>query len=272
MRILIVEDNEITAGIIDSNLRQRNYETLVAKTGTEGLDLLENHWDVALVIADIMLPDLDGLELTRRMKENPKWQGIPVIVCTSSASAEHVSQAAKLGCRNYLLKPIDRVKLLMMVDRVLAGQKPVLGDPAKIAEKFGLSLEALDGILQAFSQLVDESITALTPGTEKADAPARIDLAKLSEGAVTFRAERLLETLRAFQSKGAEPPTPDECGALRNELTTVQRALSARRQGAHDPKPSVAPSEGKAESDEPVAECAPRIDATAAGAAVAEPA
>jgi sigma-B regulation protein RsbU (phosphoserine phosphatase) len=130
MRILIVEDNEISAGIMDSNLRQRNYETLLARTGSEALQLLDAHWDIGLVIADILLPEVDGLELVRRMREDSKWRDIPVIVCSSLADAEHVAKAARLGCRHYLLKPVERVKLLQLVDKILAGERarPVLGD------------------------------------------------------------------------------------------------------------------------------------------------
>jgi CheY-like chemotaxis protein len=228
MRILIVEDNEISSGILESNLRQRHYETIVAHTGTEALKALETYWDIGLALVDIMMPEIDGLELVRRMREDSVWHEIPVIICSSLADSEHVAAAARLGCRHYLLKPIDRVKLLMMADKLLAGYKeiPAFGDREQIARKYGLSPESLDTLLGAFAKLVDESIATLTSRT--GDKPIRVDLVKLTEGAIAFGAELLLIPIQALQAKGAEAPsTPDECNSLLTELKRIQRVLPA---------------------------------------------
>jgi len=234
MRILIVEDNEISASIMDSNLRQRNYETVVARSGNEALQQLEAHWDIGLVIADIMMPEVDGLELVRRMREDSKWKDIPVIVCSSLADAEHVAKAAQLGCRHYLLKPVERVKLLMLVDKILGSENatPVLSDKKKIAAKYGLSTESLSRILAAFAQLVSETIAALTQNSSTASEPVRIvNLARLTEGAVTLGAGRLLTSLQALQARGADAaPTPEERDVLLKELKLVERALADQSQ------------------------------------------
>ena len=245
MRILIVEDNEISAAIMDSNLRQRNYETLVARTGNEALQLLDAHWDIGLVIADIMLPEVDGLELVRRMREDAKWQEIPVIVCSSLADAEHVAKAARLGCRHYLLKPVERVKLLQLVDKILTGEKaiPVLGDKKQIAAKYGLAAESLSRILSAFAQLVAENIAALQPDASGASGSAgTLNLARLAEGAVTLGAERLLTHVQSLQARGAGAvPTPEERDTLLKELKLVERALASQSQT--EPKPAETPKQ-----------------------------
>jgi CheY-like chemotaxis protein len=234
MRILIVEDNEISANILESNLNQRNYQTLVARTGTEALKFLEAHWDIGLVLTDIMLPEMDGLELVRRMREDPAWQEIPVIVCTSLADSEHVAEAARLGCRHYLLKPIDRIKLIMMVDKLWSGRKavPVLGDPKQLSTKYGLSSEALDRLYKSFADVVNNSIAALAPdSSEQPSSSVSMDFAQLMEGAVTLGADRLLGPIQILQSKGVEsPPTSKELNALFSELKLIRRALSGRSQ------------------------------------------
>jgi CheY-like chemotaxis protein len=237
MRILIVEDNEISASIMDSNLRQRNYETVVAHTGSEALQMLDAHWDIGLVIADIMLPEVDGLELVRRMREDSKWRDIPVIVCSSLADAEHVAKAARLGCRHYLLKPVERVKLLQLVDKILAGEKaiPILGDKRQIASKYGLSPDSLARILNAFSQLVNESLAALAPDPSGSAEPAPVNIARLSEGAVTLGATRLLTALQAILAKGNDTaPNPDERDLLFKELKLVERSLASQCQADPD--------------------------------------
>jgi CheY-like chemotaxis protein len=242
MRILIVEDNEISASIMDSNLRQRNYETVVAHSGSEALQMLDAHWDIGLVIADILLPEVDGLELVRRMREDSKWRDIPVIVCSSLADAEHVAKAARLGCRHYLLKPVERVKLLQLVDKILTGEKaiPILGDKKQIASKYGLSSESLARILNAFSQLVNESLVALTPDPSSSTEPAPANIARLAEGAVTLGATRLLTSLQAILARGNDAaPTPDERDLLFKELKLVERALASQFQAEFD-RPSAA--------------------------------
>jgi CheY-like chemotaxis protein len=227
MRILIVEDNDISAGILESNLQQRHYETVVASTGTEALKMLETYWDIGLVIADIMVPEMDGLELVRHMREDPIWQDMPVIICTSLADSEHVGIAAKLGCRHYLLKPIDRVKLLMMVEKLLSGKKlvPVLGEHKQIAAQYGLSTPSLIQILKAFSQLVDESITTLTSNPSGIGRP---EIVRLAEGAVTLGAERLLMPVHALQATDSATIPAEKSGALLVELKLIQRALEAQ--------------------------------------------
>lgn len=234
MRILIVEDNEISAGIIDSNLRQHNYETLLARTGTEALQILEAHWDIGLVITDILLPELDGLELVRRMREDSKWRDIPVIVCSSLANAEHVAKAARLGCRHYLLKPVERIKLLQLVGKILAGERamPVLGDKKQIMAKYGLSTESLGRILTAFSQLVAESIAALTPDPSNPSAAARpANLDRLAEGAATLGAARLQAPVQELLARGSDAvSTAEERDVLLRELKLVERALAAQFQ------------------------------------------
>jgi CheY-like chemotaxis protein len=247
MRVLIVEDNEISAGILESNLHQRSYQTIVARTGTEALKSLETYWDIALAIVDIMVPEMDGLELVRRMREDFIWHDIPVIICSSLADSEHVAEAARLGCRHYLLKPIDRVKLLMMADKLLSGYKqiPVFGDREQIAKQYGLSPESLGTLLGTFAKLVDESIAAMI-SSSASDNLVPVDLAKLSESALTFGAERLLVPVQALQAKGAVGmnPSPDERNSLLMELKRIQRVLATaglteKEHTVNDEKPAL---------------------------------
>jgi CheY-like chemotaxis protein len=249
MRILIVEDSEISAGILDSNLKQRRYETVVAYSGTEALQLLEQYWDIALVLADIMMPGMDGLDFVRRIREDPKWQDLPVIICTSLADAEHVGQAARLGCKHYLLKPVDRVQLLMMVDKILSKERPipVLEDRNKIMAKYGLNAESLDLIFKSFTQLVDEHIAALDAVPPDTIIPEGcFNLARLAEAGVTLGAERLLIPVRALQAKGAQATiTSEERNTLLAELKWVRRALTSEPPQAQSPNLQPAPTEGQ---------------------------
>jgi CheY-like chemotaxis protein len=231
MRILIVEDNEISANILESNLKQRRYESLVARSGAEALEMLETYWDIGLVVADIMMPEIDGLELVRRMQADLKWREIPVIICSSLADASNVSEAARLGCRHYLLKPVDRVKFLIMVDKIVASEipRPVLGDRAQIQEKYGLAPESLERVLKAFAELAAQSIECLSPGSSAdAEGSGSLNFQRLVEGATTLGAQRLLTALKAYVTKGeaAFLPESEEKASLLAELKLVCRAIA----------------------------------------------
>jgi CheY-like chemotaxis protein len=230
MRILIVEDNEISAGILESNLKQRRYESLIAYSGAEALQMLEAYWDICLVVADIMMPDIDGLELVRRMQADTKWREIPVIICSSLADASSVSQAVSLGCRHYLLKPVDRVKFLLMVDKIMVSEKPrsVLGDRAQIQSKYGISSESMDRILKTFFELVTQSIESLEPSNCQSENSSPINLQRLVEGSSTLGAQRLLAALKAWATGGeaALMPESEERASLLAELKLILRAMA----------------------------------------------
>jgi CheY-like chemotaxis protein len=249
MRILIVEDNEISASILESNLKQRRYESLVASSGAEALDMLEAYWDIGLVVADIMMPDIDGLELVRRMQADAKWREIPVIICSSLADANYVSQAARLGCRHYLLKPVDRVKFLIMVDKIVASEipRPVLGDRIQIQNRYGLAPESLDRIFNAFSELAAQSIEILEPSAgQSTENSGSLNFQRLVEGATTLGAQRFLTALKAYVTKGdaAFLPESEERASLLAELKLVCRAMAKPNASAEAMKHSASQNTG----------------------------
>ena len=111
MGILIVEDDYITSKILQVTLEKYDYEVFVVHSGQEALDFLENHFDVQLVMTDIQMPDMDGLELIGMLKERIELKKTPFIVCSSSKEKETVQKAAALGCTDYVLKPFSENRI-----------------------------------------------------------------------------------------------------------------------------------------------------------------
>ncbi len=126
MKILIAEDEVMTRKLLDFTLRKHSYETLLAVDGLEALDLLHTHSDIGLVIADIIMPKLDGIELLAEMRAEPATRDIPVIVATVMAEMDTVRIVAKLGCTRYLVKPVSPDDLLTAVREALGEPAPVL--------------------------------------------------------------------------------------------------------------------------------------------------
>jgi len=105
-RILVVEDNETNIYLISFILRKNGYEVTEARTGEEGVKLaIKDKPD--LIIMDIQLPGIDGLEATRKIRESKVDGEIPIIALTSYAITGDRERALKAGCTGYIEKPIN---------------------------------------------------------------------------------------------------------------------------------------------------------------------
>lgn len=114
VRALIVDDSSVMRKIVERALRQAGMESLVvheAGSGSEGLELLKTR-KVDLILSDINMPSMDGLEFLRQIRKQNLAPGIPVVMITTESSEEHVRQAIQAGAQAYIRKPFtaDQVK------------------------------------------------------------------------------------------------------------------------------------------------------------------
>jgi len=117
--ILIVEDFPETLKLLVSILERAGYEVRTAETGEEALESLSaNKFD--LVLLDIMLPRVDGFEVCRRIKSDPKTQEIPVVALTAFDVPDIVSKCAAAGTDDVILKPFDVDNLLKVIKKYLS--------------------------------------------------------------------------------------------------------------------------------------------------------
>jgi two-component system cell cycle response regulator DivK len=116
--ILIVEDNEKNRILARDMLESRGYETLETTTGEEGIRLAREH-QPALVLLDIHLPGIDGIETFRRLRADPATAAIPVIAVTASAMPDDRAHIEEVGFDRYLSKPINIKLFLEAVKEVI---------------------------------------------------------------------------------------------------------------------------------------------------------
>lgn len=114
VRALIVDDSSVMRKIVERSLRQAGLDSLVvfeAGSGIEGLELLKSR-HVDLVLSDINMPSMDGLEFVRQIRMQQLAEGVPVVMITTESSEEHVKQAIQAGAMGYIRKPFtaDHVK------------------------------------------------------------------------------------------------------------------------------------------------------------------
>jgi two-component system cell cycle response regulator DivK len=114
-RILIVEDNETDVRLLNDILETRRYNILQTGDGLEAINIaLANRPD--LILMDIQLPEVSGLEVTRRLRGDERSQRIPIIAVTAFAMGWHEREALDSGCDAYISKPISIFDFLRTVE------------------------------------------------------------------------------------------------------------------------------------------------------------
>jgi DNA-binding response OmpR family regulator len=116
--ILLAEDEPQTAQLIVFKLKQAGYEVVHVEDGEQALAMLE-HTRLGLVVLDGLMPVMDGFEVLRRLKENPRTRPIPVIMLTARARDKDVVTGLELGAADYMVKPFSPSELVARVRKVL---------------------------------------------------------------------------------------------------------------------------------------------------------
>jgi two-component system, cell cycle response regulator len=122
LEILIAEDSPTQAERLKYILEQQQFRVTWARHGKEALKLLE-HSHPAMVISDIIMPEMDGFELCSRIKSDDHLKNIPVILLTSLSSMEDVLYGLKCGAENFITKPYSEKALLTRIENILINKK-----------------------------------------------------------------------------------------------------------------------------------------------------
>jgi two-component system phosphate regulon response regulator PhoB len=113
-RVLVVDDDPDVRTLVEMKLRLDGIDTLVAANGAEALEVLANE-PVDLVVLDLMMPVMDGLETCRHMLSDPTLAEIPVIMLTARAQAADIEAGFATGATDYIVKPFSPRELLSRV-------------------------------------------------------------------------------------------------------------------------------------------------------------
>jgi CheY-like chemotaxis protein len=119
--ILLVEDNADNQEIYRIILAHHGYAVLQAWDGERGVRMARDHGP-DLILMDLTMPGMDGLEATRLIKADPSTASIPVVALTACTQREDIAAAAEAGCDAYLAKPVEPQRVAAEVRRILAGR------------------------------------------------------------------------------------------------------------------------------------------------------
>ncbi|MFG1671636.1 HAMP domain-containing protein [Streptomyces sp. Y7] len=121
-KVLIVDDDIRNVFALTSVLEQHGLSVLYAENGREGIEVLEQHDDVAVVLMDIMMPEMDGYATTTAIRRMPQFAGLPIIALTAKAMKGDREKAIESGASDYVTKPVDPDHLLAVMDQWMRDQ------------------------------------------------------------------------------------------------------------------------------------------------------
>ncbi len=163
--ILVIEDDPLTAHLLQILLERERYQALIASNGIEGLEIAWNR-PVDLILLDLMLPGMDGFEVLNRLRGDPRTMNVPIVILSVKSQHTDRQAAARLGADAYLVKPYHQADLLATVDALLQGR-------AMEAEKHGTCVTVAGSYREETARVVLYTGLALTG---KGEAPIVVDL------------------------------------------------------------------------------------------------
>ncbi len=118
-RILVVDDEPDFVETVEFFLSGSDYQVFVAKNGKEALEMVKTERP-DLVVLDVMMPEMDGMEACERLKKDPTTNSIPIIMLTAKGRKEDVVDAIAAGANSYIVKPFNLSELVERIEKVLS--------------------------------------------------------------------------------------------------------------------------------------------------------
>jgi two-component system response regulator VanR len=121
--LLLIDDDESTLMLVSRYLSKSGYKTFVAKNGEEGLNILKENNSIQLIVVDVVMPVMDGVEFCRLIRAEKKYQNVPVLMLTAMSNITDKYVGFDAGADDYLTKPFEPLELLLRVQALLKRNK-----------------------------------------------------------------------------------------------------------------------------------------------------
>ena len=116
-KILVIDDEKLNRKLIIKAIEGSHHEAIEAKNGTEGIELVQKEMP-DLILLDLAMPDIDGIEVCKRMKKIDNIKDIPVIMLSAMSDKELIYLAIKAGAVDYIVKPLKTAELIKKLDEL----------------------------------------------------------------------------------------------------------------------------------------------------------
>ena len=132
-KLLVVEDN-LELLMLMQQLLKSTYRVYIARNGKEALKIIKEK-ELDLIISDVMMPEMDGLELTRTIKSDPNYNHLPIILLTAKTQEEDIKEALQNGADEYLKKPFRLGDLKLRIDNIIENRKRMQTELSQMTEE-----------------------------------------------------------------------------------------------------------------------------------------
>ncbi len=163
--ILVVDDNEMNRDVMQRRLERQGYDVVTAENGARALELMTQH-TFDLLLLDIMMPDVNGYEVLQRIKADPVWMHIPVIVISAVDHLESVVKCVEMGADDYLFKPFNPILLKARIGSCL--------DKKRLRDQEQQLLAQSRALLDAAVRLPPFAMERLATSSDRVDALANV--------------------------------------------------------------------------------------------------
>ena len=157
-KIIVVEDDEDILELIAYNLGREGYQVTKVSSGEKLLQLVHTR-EPDLIVLDLMLPGIDGLQLCKRLKADPRTQRIPVVMVTARGEEADVVSGLELGADDYIPKPFRPKELVARVRAVLRRSAAPTPDPAAVTTIHGMAIDPRRREVKVGGKIVDLTYT-----------------------------------------------------------------------------------------------------------------
>ena len=231
--ILIAEDNSELL-LLMKRLMQTRYHVLTATNGSEALNMVYNH-QVDLIVSDVMMPVMDGYELTRRLKQDSNYSHLPIILLTANAQEEDEGEALTTGADDIIIKPFKMGTLQLRIDNLIANRQRIRRENALRTEAGGIVENAEDKPLTYDEEFLQRAIRCVNLHLDDGDYSREAFAADMGASTST-----LYNKLRALTGKNVTIFIRDirikEACRMAQEHPDLRVSDIAYRVGYKDPK------------------------------------
>jgi PAS domain S-box-containing protein len=251
LRILVAEDNSVNQRLATRLLEREGHSVSIAGSGQEAIDILEQrqreHAPFDLILMDVQMPDLDGLQATARIREKERaWGGhVPIVAMTAQSAESDRVRCLESGMDAYVTKPVNVPELMKMIESVVPGGKSMNADitpqePSVEAQlqqlDVSLALSRVGGDVDLLKEVVDlflddypSTFERIRGAVESRDPLALEHHAHSLKGSVsTFGAQRAFEAAFALEKQGRS-----------GDLSGVQTGLAQLEEALRDLRPEL---------------------------------
>ena len=232
VRVLLVEDNLVNQKVVLAILRKKGFQIDVSNDGREALSKLETAADpYDIVLMDVQMPVLDGLETTRIIRKNQRWDRLPIVAMTAHAMNGDRERCLQAGMNSYVSKPVQPAHLVSVIEKLLQEWAAAPEPPLTVSGRLVLEhSEMANDLLEVFLQLAPERLQQMEDAATAGNGNTLVaEARKIAEAANQFASRAVADCAQRIELAAANrnfAKAAEELATLRREIQELS-ALAA---------------------------------------------